>query len=151
MNTISVTILLEYIYSKFITTFIMCLMGSFMRETAVLSKKCKKIHISKAILSGFFSSLLVCVVADYIDIPFSMYVVLCVVCGMWGHKLIQLFLTADFIKKILFVLLKNISGPLSKYADDMNETFNDDKNKSNPVSKSNTEEKNNIKDKPENS
>lgn len=141
MNTLGVTILLEYIYSKFLTTFIMCLMGSFIKETVLLSKKYKKIHISKVLLSGFFSSIIVCVIADYIEMPFSVYTVVCVLFGMWGYPLIQLFLNANFIKKLLAIVLKNVSTPLSKYAEDLSESIEEINNQTNTDNESDNIEK----------
>lgn len=134
MDTVSVTILLEYLYNKYLVTFMLCLMGSFMKETMLLSKKYKKINLRKIMLSGFFSSLIVCALTDYVSMTFAVYSVVCVLFGMWGYQLLLLFLNTNFIKKLVSIFLKNISGPLSKYASDLDESIKDidiDENKNN--------------------
>lgn len=126
MDTVSVTILLEYLYNKFLVTFVLCLMGSFIKETMLLSKKYKKINLRKIMLSGVFSSLIVCVITDYVSMTFAMYSIVCVLFGMWGYRLLLLFLNTNFIKKLVSVILRNVSGPLSKYASDLDESLKDE-------------------------
>lgn len=123
MDSISITLLLDYIYNKYLVTFVLCLMGSFVKELGVVSKNSTKINISRTFVSGLFPSLIICAITDHVEMTFSVYVVVCALCGMWGSYLVQLFLNVNFIKKLLSIVLKNITGPLSKYAADLDETL----------------------------
>lgn len=131
MDTISVAILLEYIYNKFLVTFVLCMVGSLIKETMLLSKKYKKINITKVIMSSLFSSCIVCGLVDYVSMTFSIYSIVCILFGMWGYQLLLLFLNANFMKKLVSVILHNITGPLSKYAKDLDESLKDENDKDN--------------------
>lgn len=137
-DNISVTVLLEYLYNRFLVTFILCMVGSFIKETMVLSKKYKKINIKKVILSGLFSSCIVCAVVDYVSMTFSIYSIVCVLFGMWGYQLLLLFLNANFMKKFASVVFRNVSGPLSKYANDLDESLKEENKKDNYKDESDT-------------
>ena len=120
MKDISIDILLEFLYNRFAVTFIFCLVGSYIRETtrSVTSKnkESKMLSTKKIATSTVFSTFLMCACAEYIDLPFSVYAIISVFCGMWGLVIINLSLNGKFITKFAANMVKKITDPLIKTA-----------------------------------
>lgn len=131
MDAISLNMLLEYLYKKFAVTFVLILMGSFLKQSTLSTKRVNKINIASVISPTIFSSVLLCAISEYLDIPFSLYAVISILVGMWSLKILRLFLDIKFIKKLTVIILKNISGPLNKYtnklADDIKDEIDESK------------------------
>lgn len=116
MDIISVNILLEYLYKKFAVTFILCLMGAFLKQSTLSTKKVNKLKLIEIISPTIFSTILICAISDYLKVSFSMYAAMCLLIGMWSSVLIKVFLNLKFIKKFVAIIFKNVSGPLAKFA-----------------------------------
>lgn len=148
MDSIYVSLFLEYLYKKFAVTFILCLIGAFLKQSTLNSKKANKIKLSSLFSPTIFSTILMCAVVDYIEMNFSIYAVVCVLVGMWSSILLKLFLDTKFIKKLVAIVLKKVSGPLSEYSDELIEEIEEeqkeDKNKDESSEKDSPS--NNIKD-----
>lgn len=119
MDSIYLSLFLEYLYKKFAVTFILCLIGAFLKQSTLNSRKAKKINLVSLFSPTIFSTIILCAIIDYVDMNFSIYAVVCVLIGMWSSILLKLFLDTNFIKKVVAIILKKISGPLSKYSDEI--------------------------------
>ena len=75
-----------------------------------------------------FSTVLMCAVKDYIDIAFSVYVLTCVIVGMWSTKIISLVADSKFMGKVTKRLLKSIASPV---ADAVSDVLDEEENKNN--------------------
>lgn len=114
MDIISFSILLEYLYNKFVITFILVLIGSVVRETAISTLKLNEINANKILGSVILSSSLVCVVVDYIDIPFSMYTILCLLVGIWSKDITNILLNNKIMIIIIGKLFNSIKEPVTR-------------------------------------
>ena len=117
------TLLLDYLYSKFAVTFILCIIGVAIRliSTAVNNKQ--RVSRGKLIASTMFSTFLMCAIGEYIHINFSVYVFLCVVVGMWSTKIVSLALDSKFMSKVTLKCLKKVASPVAK---SISEALDDD-------------------------
>ena len=135
MNEITVYVLLEFLYNKFAVTFLLCLIGAGTREVfrSTKDKDSKRLDIKKIATSTVFSTFLMCACAEYIDLPFSVYAIASIVCGMWGLALINLVLNGKFINKFLVNVSKKVADPIVKSAveaaSEMTEEDSEDKDK----------------------
>lgn len=129
MDIISINILLEYLYKKFAVTFVLCLMGAFLKQSTLSTKKVNKIRIADIFSPTIFSTILICAISDYLKVSFSVYTVICLLIGMWGSTLFKLFLNAEFMKRLVKIFLKNISGPLAKGAKELAEELEEEEQK----------------------
>ena len=141
MDQLTFTLLLDYLYSKFAVTFILCIIGVAIRliSTAVNNKQ--RVSRGKLIASTMFSTFLMCAVGEYIHINFSVYVFLCVVVGMWSTKIVSLALDSKFMSKVTLKCLKKVASPVAK---SISEALDDDTKDA--AKKKSTEEKPEEKD-----
>lgn len=111
MDVISLSILLEYLYKKFMVTFVLCLIGAIIRES-LNTVKLTKIDIKKLLASVVLSSVLMCAIIDYVTIPFSIYAVVCVIFGIWSQTLIKLVMHTKFMTLVIARLFKKFKDPV---------------------------------------
>lgn len=111
MDVISLSILLEYLYKKFMVTFVLCLIGAIIRES-LNTVKLTKIDIKKLLASVVLSSVIMCAIIDYVTIPFSIYAVVCVIFGIWSQTLIKLVMHTKFMTLIIARLFKKFKDPV---------------------------------------
>ena len=137
------TLLLDYLYSKFAVTFILCIIGVVIRiiSTAVNNKQ--RVSRGKLIASTMFSTFLMCAIGEYIHINFSVYVFLCVVVGMWSTNIVSLALDSKFMSKVTLKCLNKVASPVAK---SISEALDDDTKKDAADKKSIEEKKPEEKD-----
>ena len=111
MDVISLSILLEYLYKKFMVTFVLCLIGAIIRES-LNTVKLTKINIKKLLASVVLSSVIMCAIIDYVTIPFSIYAVVCVIFGIWSQTLIKLVMHTKFMTLVIARLFKKFKDPV---------------------------------------
>ena len=119
MQEITIDVLLEFLYDRFAVTFIFCLVGSFIRETLKPSSykkdiKSKFMDGKRLIMSSIFSTFLVCACVDYIELQFGTYIILCIMCGMWGLSLGNMAVSGKFMNTLLSTFSKKIANPIVK-------------------------------------
>lgn len=138
MDPVSINILLEYLYKRYIVTFLLCLVGAFIKESTMSTAKVKKISILKILSPSIFSSVLICALSDYMKVPFGVYTGICIVTGMWGSSLVKLFLNIKFIKYLVTTGLAKLGGTLGRKLSDMSEEYfrEQEKNKTKKSKKS---------------
>lgn len=125
MEEFTFTLLLDYLYHRFSITFILTMLGVVIRilMSSVSSKQ--KVSIGEVLASTMFSTILMCAIAEAIQIAFTLYVLICVVAGMWSTKIVNLAMNSKFMTKLVTKYLKNIAGPVAKTLTD---TLDDENN-----------------------
>lgn len=126
MDDLSINVLLEFLYSRFAATFIWCFFGSCAREVFLPTrKKNKLVNLNRMVTSTIFSTILMCTVMDYINLSYSAYILLDIICGMWGMIFIQIIVNENFVTKLLLKLVDKIPSPTLK---ETAKTFTDELN-----------------------
>lgn len=144
MHNISLNDILEYLYDRFILTFVLCLIGAIIRET-MNTMKLTSIDIKRMMASVIMSSTLMCIIVDYIELQFSIYVSVCIVVGVWSPFIMKLILNSKIMAKILSGVLSNVKNPI---AEEVSEAITD---AAEEVEKENTKDKENQEVKEEKS
>lgn len=118
MEDLSIDALLEFLYNRFAVTFLLCMFGSFTREVflPVKKKKAQVINIKRIVTSTVFSTFLMCTLADYIELTFSAYAVVSIICGIWGLIIVQVAVNENFVTKFLLKMVDKIPSPVVKSA-----------------------------------
>ena len=128
MDQLTFTLLLDYIYNRFAVTLVLCSIGVFIKNIINDISYKRKVSIGKTVASSMFSTVLMCAVKDYIGIAFSVYVLTCVIVGMWSTKIISLVVDSKFMGKVTKRLLKSIASPV---ADAVSDVLDEEENKNN--------------------
>lgn len=135
---ITKTVLLDYLYNKFAITFVLCLIGAFIKECAKeynnpIEKKEKRnvLNMKIVLSSSIFCTFLMCAIAEYANIQFTIYALICVIAGMWSSIIIRAAMNFRFMKTFLINFFKNL-GPVFKASSKaIQELENTDDNKDN--------------------
>ena len=114
MDVISLGLLLEYLYDKFVVTFILCLIGGIIRETASSAMKQRKMNASKMMASVVLASALMCALVDYVKVPFSIYTIICILVGIWAPILLKLIMNTKFMARLVSNIAANMKDPIAK-------------------------------------
>lgn len=131
MEHFTFTLLLDYIYHRFAITFILTMLGVVIRIMMSNVKSKKKVSIGKVLASTMFSTILMCAIGELVPFAFTVYVLICVIAGMWSMKIVTLGLDSKFMTTFMSKYLKNIAGPVVKSISDAL----DEKNENNSVDK----------------
>lgn len=113
MDMMSLGNVLEYLYDKFILTFILCLIGAIIRET-MNTMKMTSINIKRMMASVIMASTLMCIVVDYVEIQFSIYIAVCIITGIWSPYIMKVILDSKIMGKLFRGVLKNMKDPIAK-------------------------------------
>lgn len=127
MDHLTFTLLLDYLYSKFAVTFILCIIGVVIRILITTVNNKQIVSRGKLLASTLFSTILMCAIGEYIHITFSVYVLLCVVVGMWSTKIVSLALDSKFMSKFTLRCLDKVATPVAK---SISEALDEDNKKS---------------------
>ena len=114
MDQVTITLLLDYLYSKFAVTFILSIIGVVIRMIVNNVNSKQRVSTGRLIASTMFSTVLLCAIGEFAYINFSVYVLLCVIVGMWSTKLVSLVLDSKFMGKFTMKYLKRVSGTAAK-------------------------------------
>lgn len=123
MNEISLDILLEFLYNRFAFTIVFCFFGSFTKEfvtNRIIGSNGKKgsFNFWKVIISSIFSTILVCVAADYIsiDLHIGTFILICFIVGVWGFEILKCLMDKKFLSTFFGSISKSIANPILKSA-----------------------------------
>ena len=119
MDHLTFTLLLDYLYNRFAVTLVLCSIGVMLRNVTNDFSYKRKVSLGKTVASSVFSTVLMCAVRDYIDIAFGIYVLICLLVGMWSTKLISLVADSKFMGKVTKRLLKNLANPVAEAVSDV--------------------------------
>lgn len=126
----SFDIILKYSY-EFATAFAFCAVGSFLRQAFSSVPKSKKINVPKIFISTVFSAILMCAFIKYKELSFELFVLTCVLFGMYSNKLMMILMSEKFGKRFLNNILDRFTDSIFKEAakDAFNDMENNKKNK----------------------
>lgn len=143
MGTISFTLLLDYLYNKFAVTFILSIIGVSIREIVGNVNARQRIDISKVLASTVFTTIAMCALREYVNLSFSVYVLLCVVMSMWSPWIVSLVLNSKFMGAVLTRFIKKtLPEPISDTIEELiNEEETEDTSTEKAESKTKDENK----------
>lgn len=118
MEQFTFTLLLDYIYNKFALTFLIAILGVVIRTLMSNVSAKQKVSIGKVLASTVFSTILMCAIRELIPFTFTVYVLVCVIVGMWSMKIVSLVMDSKFMTKFISKYLKSIAGPVAKSLSD---------------------------------
>lgn len=149
----SIDILLEFLYDKFAITIVFCFFGSFVKEymssrntDSNSKKKGSKFSLGKVIISSIFSTILVCVAADYIsvDLHFEVYALISIIVGIWGFGIVKCIVDKKFLSTFLGSISKSIANPILKSAAESASKVLEDEDKDKKKEKEKDDEKQQV-------
>lgn len=126
MDSFTSSILLEYFY-EYSVTFILSIIGISIKELMVTNtdiRTIKKINIPRMIVSSVICSFVICAAIEYMHMPFGVYVLICVIVGIWSEVLVNIILNKNIMSKIALKVAKTV---LPAPARDVIEAVMDDK------------------------
>ena len=118
MEQFTFTLLLDYIYNKFALPFLITILGVVIRTLMSNVSAKQKVSIGKVLASTVFSTILMCAIRELIPFTFTVYVLVCVIVGMWSMKIVNLVMDSKFMTKFISKYLKSIAGPVAKSLSD---------------------------------
>lgn len=118
MEQFTFTLLLDYIYNKFALTFLITILGVVIRTLMSNVSAKQKVSIGKVLASTVFSTILMCAIRELIPFTFTVYVLVCVIVGMWSMKIVSLVMDSKFMTKFISKYLTSIAGPVAKSLSD---------------------------------
>ena len=76
--------------------------------------KCKIVDIKRIVISTLFSTFLMCACSVYLNIKVEVYILLSVLCGMWGLAITKLVMSENFILILIKNFTKKVADPIVK-------------------------------------
>lgn len=114
MTEISFAIFIEFLYSKFLLSFIICFFGALIAQIVETVKKSNKIRLTKVFSSSIVGALVVCVIIDYKELSIALYTFLCFFLGLWGSDILKVLLNQSYIIQFIQNFLSNAVSPAGK-------------------------------------
>lgn len=134
MNQFTLALFIDYMYNRFILTFVLCLLGALSKDLYDTIKNLNKINISRILVSSLFGSITMSALLDVVNWKFSIHVLVCFFTGMWAFKLLEFAMNWNIVKAFLKALFKQSKGVISKTItetiSDIEESNKDDDEKS---------------------
>lgn len=125
MSEITFPMFIEFLYSKFLLSFIICFFGALITQVVETVKRSNKMELHKMFASAFSSALVVCVITDYKELTIGVYTFLCFFLGLWGADILGILLNQSYIMHFVRNFLKNTVTPagnaLSKTIEEIEE------------------------------
>ncbi len=84
--------LLSYLYGSFLVTYVLCIIGTLIKEILSSSKKKKKISIKALIFVPIPVTAIICAARDMHHINFSLYVLICLAGGAGSGYVANIFI-----------------------------------------------------------
>lgn len=110
-------LLVEYFFNQFLFVFIVCLLGSFVRDCTDTIKNLSSINLKKVFISTLFCSIGLTALFDYISFKFSLTILICFFSGMWSYKLLEAatnwFVVKTFLKHFLGRVKSDVGNAVS--------------------------------------
>lgn len=106
--------LLSYLYGSFLITYVLCVIGSLIRDVMNMSKKKSKIHIKSILISSILVTSIICVIGNKYKIDFSIYVLLCLLGGACSGSICNILMNNKLLLILTKVIGKNIKDPVTK-------------------------------------
>lgn len=129
MNELSMNNILSYIY-MYAFTFVVCLLGCFVKDIYETIKKNTRINILKIFISAVFVSFILCAVESYIEIPFAVYIFASFASGLWGFVILENAFNIKVVTIVIKNVFKRVSNPIFKGLSDSIEEIKEEEKKS---------------------
>lgn len=110
--------LLSYLYGSFLITYVLCVIGSLIRDVMNVSKKKSRIHIKSILISSILVTSIICAIGNRYTIDFSIYVLLCLLGGACSGSICNLVMNNKLLLILTKVIGKNIKDPVAKIISD---------------------------------
>ena len=89
--------LLSYLYGSFLVTYVLCIIGTLIKEILSSSKKKKKISIKGLIFVPIPVTAIICAARDMHHINFSLYVLICLAGGAGSGYVANIFINNKIV------------------------------------------------------
>lgn len=89
--------LLSYLYGSFLVTYVLCIIGTLIKEILASSKKKKKISIKGLIFVPIPVTAIICAARDMHHINFSLYVLICLAGGAGSGYVANIFINNKIV------------------------------------------------------
>lgn len=128
MQEYSIFVLAQWLYDKYLMVFILCFLGSYLKDTIDTMKSLSKINIRKILVSTIFCSVIDTAILDYFCVTFSVYVLICFFTGLWSFKIMEYATNWKFILRFVTYLVKSFTGVVWKSFYETLDDFDSDGN-----------------------
>ena len=101
MNHYNIMDLLDFLYNKFMISFIICVFGSFSRDVIDTIKNHTKLNVGVTLVTALFGGVITCMILDIADnISFGEFVFLAYFIGLWSYQIFNIVTNKKFAKII---------------------------------------------------
>ena len=104
---ISYTDLLDYILNRFLVVFIICFIGSFVKDLYDTYLNLSPIYIKRITISSMFAAVVLCAGFEYYGVNIALFVLICFFSGIWSFKVLEVMMNWEMVKVLLKHLFKN--------------------------------------------
>lgn len=132
---------LEYLYDKFAVTFILCIVGVFIKECIGNVRRNKKFKVKRILSSVIVSTAIMCAIGSNLSLSFEWYALVNILFGAWSNSIASFVLSSKFMTKYIPKFLHNLANPIAKtIADVLEDDDNDKKDSKKSTSKKDKKE-----------
>lgn len=124
----TVDMIIDYLINNFMISFVMCLLGSLIKDMFDNMQNSSKLSIKKIFISTIFSSFLAASLVDWlrIKISFGAMLLICLLVGMWGFWILKWITKYANVYLLFSNVLKNVNNNIANgVANTMDETKQD--------------------------
>ena len=115
---ITISGLLDYLYSRFAVTYLMCFLGVIISKVLKITismdkKKPVTLNVLSLALQGALITVIICAAQDYLRVKsFNLYVMICVFAGIWSPVIIQAITNIKLVKMFIVNITKKAKDPI---------------------------------------
>ena len=128
MQEYSTIVILQWLYERYLIVFLLCFLGSFIRDVFDTIVSLSKIDIRKILVSTVFCSIIDTAILDNLSMDIGVYVAICVFTGMWSYDIMRYATNFKFILRFLKYFAKSFMGAAGKSFSDTINDLDDDGN-----------------------
>lgn len=116
--------IIDYLLNNYLVSFVMCLLGSLLKDISENLRNSKKLNIRKIFISTLFSSFLAASIMDFLITKLAFpFVIFCdLLIGVWGFWILQWVTSYPNFYAFISKMFKNFV-PTEFIGDAMNETY----------------------------
>lgn len=107
------SVLLSYVINLFLT-FIIAIVGGFVREIYSYKKQGVHISIIRLLASGIITSVVMVAVMQHTEMNFAIFSLITFFFGMWAFSIIDILMNVKYIAIIVKDVIKELGNPIFK-------------------------------------
>ena len=107
------SVLLSYVINLFLT-FIIAIVGAFVREIYNYKKQGLSISIIRLLASGIITSVVMVAVMQHTEMNFAIFSLITFFFGMWAFSVIDILMNVKYIAIIVKDVIKELGNPIFK-------------------------------------